>query len=71
MDKEVIKEYSNGEPTIVQKPQKCQHAAECVKRLPEVYNPKDKPWINAKNGSTKNLKNQISACPSAALTYKM
>jgi uncharacterized Fe-S cluster protein YjdI len=71
MSKEIIKEYSNGELTIVWKPAKCIHAAECVKALPEVYNPNEKPWIKAENGTTEALKAQINKCPSGALSYFM
>ena len=39
------KEFSNGEITIVWEPSKCQHSGICVKTLPEVYKPKEKPWI--------------------------
>ncbi|KYG76628.1 (4Fe-4S)-binding protein [Roseivirga echinicomitans] len=71
MEKEIVKEYSNGELTVVWKPQKCIHAGECVKALPEVYNPKEKPWIKAENASTQALKDQIAKCPSGALSYRM
>ena len=64
-----VKEYSNGEVTIVWKPDLCIHAAECVKRLPEVYDPKARPWIQPENASTDALMEQINACPSGALTY--
>lgn len=66
-----MKEYSNGEITIVWKPKLCTHAAECVKALPEVYKPNEKPWIDASKGSTEALKAQISRCPSGALSYYM
>tara|TARA_B100000508_G_scaffold126189_1_gene110554 strand:- start:844 stop:1269 length:426 start_codon:yes stop_codon:yes gene_type:complete len=69
MEKEIKKEYSNGELTIVWKPVKCIHAAECVKALPKVYNPNRKPWINAEGANTTALKNQIGKCPSGALSY--
>ena len=69
MKKEITKEYSNNEITIVWKPGVCIHAGECVKRLPEVYNPKNKPWINIGNAKTKDLIDQIDACPSQALSY--
>ena len=68
---EIRKEYTNGELTIVWKPKKCIHAAECVKALPKVYNPKRKPWIIAEGADTEALKNQINKCPSGALTYFM
>lgn len=71
MDKEIKKEYSNGELTIVWKPKTCIHAAECVKALPQVYNPNKKPWITIDNATTEELKNQIMKCPSGALSYYM
>ncbi len=63
------KEYSNGEITVKWQPKVCQHAAICVKTLPKVYNPKATPWIAVDNASTEELKNQISQCPSGALSY--
>ena len=68
-NKEIVKEYSNGEITILWKPKTCIHAAECVKRLPNVYKPKEKPWIQIENATTAALKEQISACPTGALSY--
>jgi len=62
-------EYSNGEITIKWQPKVCQHAAICVKMLPKVYDPKGKPWIQIENASTEELKDQISKCPSGALSY--
>ena len=72
MDKaEIKKEYSNGEITVVWKPGKCIHAGICVQTLPEVYKPKEKPWIQIDNASTEALKDQVSKCPSGALSYYM
>lgn len=64
------KEYSNGELTIVWQQHLCAHAGICVKTLPKVYNPKERPWIKPEHASTEALKAQIAACPSGALTYK-
>lgn len=63
------KEYHNGDMTIVWEPEKCIHAAECVKRLPKVYNPREKPWMKPENASVEDLKDQIDHCPSGALSY--
>jgi predicted GNAT family acetyltransferase/uncharacterized Fe-S cluster protein YjdI len=63
------KEYSNGELTIVWQPEKCIHSGICVKTLPEVYKPKEKPWIKQENAKTEQLVRQIDSCPSAALSY--
>jgi uncharacterized Fe-S cluster protein YjdI len=67
--KEIVKEYSNKEITVVWKPRSCVHAAECVKTLPQVYNPKEKPWIKIENATSDELKAQINKCPSGALSY--
>jgi len=64
------KEYNNGEITIVWTPEKCIHAGICVKTLPKVYNPKEKPWVKIHNATTKELVEQVSKCPSGALSIK-
>ena len=69
--KEITKHYTNGELTIVWKSTLCQHAGECVKALPQVYKPKEKPWINANGADTQALKDQICLCPSGALSWVM
>ncbi|WP_099464003.1 MULTISPECIES: (4Fe-4S)-binding protein [Parabacteroides] len=65
------KEYSNGELTIIWQPGLCQHAGICVKMLPQVYNPKERPWIKIENATTEELIAQIKQCPSGALSYKL
>jgi uncharacterized Fe-S cluster protein YjdI len=69
--REIIKEYTNGELTIIWKPKICIHATECVHRLPKVYNPKEKPWIKIENATIDEFKSQIEACPSGALSYRI
>lgn len=68
---EIKKEYSNGELTVVWKPKKCIHSEICVKTLPNVYKPDEKPWIQVENASTDELKAQIKKCPSGALSFYM
>lgn len=71
MEREIVKEYTNGELTVVWKPGKCIHAAVCVQIMPDVYDPKAKPWITPEDANTADLKAQISKCPSGALSYYM
>lgn len=68
---EIIKKYASSELDVVWKPNKCTHAGECVKSLPQVYSPKEKPWIKPENASTDELIAQISKCPSGALGYEL
>jgi len=69
MQKDIKKEYSNGELTVVWKPNLCIHSGTCVKTLPEVYNPEEKPWIKVDLATTEELVSQIKKCPSGALSY--
>ncbi|MDN3644097.1 (4Fe-4S)-binding protein [Lutimonas halocynthiae] len=66
----IIKKYKKEDLTILWEPKKCIHAAICVKELPEVYDPNDKPWIKPENAPAANLKKQIDLCPSGALSYE-
>ena len=48
-------EYANGELTIVWQPELCQHAGICVKMLPNVYHPKERPWVQIENATTEDF----------------
>tara|TARA_R110000868_G_scaffold3388_2_gene21880 strand:+ start:2951 stop:3190 length:240 start_codon:yes stop_codon:yes gene_type:complete len=61
--------YTNGEITIVWEPGKCIHSAVCVKGLPDVFKPKEKPWIKIDAATTDEMVKQVKACPSGALSY--
>lgn len=63
-------EYNNGELTVVWTPQMCIHSGICVRMLPQVYKPGDRPWIHVENASTEELVAQIDLCPSGALSYR-
>ncbi|MCB0705360.1 MAG: (4Fe-4S)-binding protein [Saprospiraceae bacterium] len=63
------REYTNGELTVVWKSEKCIHSANCVKGLPNVFNPEKKPWINVTAATTSELMDQVNKCPSGALSY--
>lgn len=64
------KEYTNGEITILWKPEKCIHSGICAKTLPKVYTPKERPWIKPENATTKEIIEQVAKCPSGALSIK-
>lgn len=70
MDQTIIKEYSNGELTVVWEPGKCIHSAICLKGLPEVFNLKERPWINAQASNSEHIVKTVRECPSKALSIK-
>jgi uncharacterized Fe-S cluster protein YjdI/CDGSH-type Zn-finger protein len=47
----------------------CIHAAECVRRLPAVFDRDRRPWVLADNATAEELTTVIEACPSGALRY--
>ncbi len=69
--KDITKKYSNGEVTVVWKPNTCMHSTICWKGMLSVFNPTVKPWINMDGGTTQAIIEQVKKCPSGALTYYM
>jgi uncharacterized Fe-S cluster protein YjdI len=70
MDKNNLrKEYTNGEITIVWQSGKCIHSGMCVKNNPDVFQPREKPWIQPEASTTEQIKSTVEKCPSGALTY--
>jgi uncharacterized Fe-S cluster protein YjdI len=69
MDK-IIKKYSNGEVTVIWKPDLCVHSTICFRELPDVFKPYHRPWIDPKGASTQQIIDTVSRCPTQALTYE-
>lgn len=72
MDKDITKKYSNDEITIVWRPKACIHSTMCWRKdvgLPEVFDPRAKPWINPEGASTEKMIAHIQKCPSGALSF--
>ena len=67
--KDITKKYTNGEVTIVWKPDTCIHSAICFKGLGEVFDPQKRPWITPEGASTERIIEQVKKCPSGALSY--
>ncbi|HWD88307.1 MAG TPA: (4Fe-4S)-binding protein [Mucilaginibacter sp.] len=66
---DITKKYDNGEVTVIWKQGLCQHSGNCVRGLPQVFDPKAKPWINIHGASTEALIDQVTKCPSGALSF--
>jgi len=65
------KEYTNGEVSVVWEAEKCIHSAMCVKGLPNVFQPKERPWIKIDSSTTDKIIETVKKCPSGALSYYM
>jgi uncharacterized Fe-S cluster protein YjdI len=71
MDRKITKRYTNGEVTVVWKPDLCVHSANCFRGLPGVFDPRKRPWVTIDGADTDAIIVQVKQCPSGALTYEM
>ena len=62
--------YQNEQITVVWKPELCTHATRCWKELPAVFDPKMKKWINVNGAAAARISEQVSRCPSGALSIR-
>jgi putative redox protein len=60
--------YTNGDVTVVWKPELCKHSARCVSGLPEVFDVNAKPWVNMEGATSDRIMEQTRKCPTGALT---
>ena len=65
-----IKQYSNNEISVVWKPEICIHSTNCWKASLKIFNPKRRPWIDMKAGTTEDIIKIVNSCPSGALSYE-
>ena len=64
-------QYANDEITVYWDSSLCIHSGVCVRGLPNVFNPREKPWIDVDAASPEEIMNRIKHCPSGALSYKL
>ncbi len=60
--------YTRDGVTIVWQPDKCIHSGICANGLPQVFNPRRKPWIDMSFAEIEAIKKQVALCPSGALS---
>jgi uncharacterized Fe-S cluster protein YjdI len=65
-----MQEYSNDKITVRYNEKTCAHTGKCVQGLPQVFNVKNKPWINVDGAEVEAIKRTIAQCPSGALSYE-
>lgn len=66
--KDIIKHYGNDKVTIKWQASLCIHCGYCAKGLPEVFQPKERPWIKIEAAAPEKIRAQVEKCPSGALS---
>ncbi len=67
MEKKI--EYTLKDLTVIWKPETCIHSANCIKALPGVFKPKERPWIQMNDTTVEAVMGAVDKCPSGALSY--
>ena len=67
--KKDYKRYTGETIDVIFHPERCIHAAKCVKGLPKVFDVNKKPWVNVDEEEADEIANVIEQCPSGALEY--
>jgi CDGSH-type Zn-finger protein/uncharacterized Fe-S cluster protein YjdI len=65
-----IHRYNGAQANIAWDATRCIHAAECIRRAPESFDPHARPWIDPDKADTTALAEAVNRCPSGALTMQ-
>jgi uncharacterized Fe-S cluster protein YjdI len=70
MRRGIVKHYTRDGVTIVWRPGVCIHARRCFHGLPAVFDPSRRPWVDLDAADLEQILDQVSKCPSGALSIK-
>jgi uncharacterized Fe-S cluster protein YjdI len=62
-----IRRYESEGITVAYDASRCIHAAECVKGLPRVFNPRERPWVRPEAAEAERVRDVVLRCPTGAL----
>ena len=68
---EKIHTYENDKIKVTYDRNRCIHAGECVRGLPDVFDTKQRPWVQPDKSSAEKIADVIEKCPTGALHYEM
>lgn len=64
------RKYTKDNITVLWQPDKCIHSTKCWRNLPQVFNPKSRPWVSLDGAESQAIIDQVAACPSGALSIE-
>lgn len=67
---EKIHRYEGKALEVTWNQNRCIHMGECVRRLPEVFDPEKRPWITPDEAAADELAEVVRCCPTGALQYR-
>jgi uncharacterized Fe-S cluster protein YjdI len=70
-DNRLGRAYTATEVTVFYDRSRCRHYAECVRGLPQVFDPARRPWIRADLADADTVAEVVRRCPTGALHYRL
>lgn len=61
--------YSNDQIGVSWEPKLCIHFGACFRRLPEVFKPLKRPWVDVNAASSEEIAAAVMLCPTGALHF--
>lgn len=63
----LLQVYEHESITVTFDARRCVHAAECVRDLPDVFAPKERPWVRPERAAADAIIAAVHKCPTGAL----
>jgi uncharacterized Fe-S cluster protein YjdI len=70
MQEGVARTYRTERIEVTWAPRRCIHAGECFGNLPEVFDPRARPWIRLEAADPDQIAETVRRCPSGALGFR-
>jgi CDGSH-type Zn-finger protein/uncharacterized Fe-S cluster protein YjdI len=64
------KEYRSERIVVSFDPERCIHARYCVRGLPEVFDPSERPWVRPDQANPDHVAEVLMRCPTGALQFE-
>lgn len=63
----LLQVYEHEQLTVTFDARRCIHAAECVRHLPDVFAPTERPWVRPERSNSDAIVAAVHRCPTGAL----
>lgn len=62
--------YERDELAVIWDATKCIHVATCIRVLPQVFDPRKRPWVSIDAADANAIAEAVRSCPTGALKYE-
>jgi uncharacterized Fe-S cluster protein YjdI len=66
-ERPAVRRYSTDEIVVEWESRLCYHSHNCVRALPQVFDPEARPWVRPELASADEVEAAVARCPSGAL----